>query len=290
MPHPHGLGGKSNFSVGVVTRVSLTGGGDYQVATWRANTIDPIGLAYKLNHLGLYYNTALMSVECNRYDICLGTMRFQLGYPNCYRWKHLDSMNIMSNKLGWWTNLSSRPRLWQTFKRWLQQELYFVRSRNLAEEMKNFVKDDEDDYSAGGDKEEKDDELMAAMISLYTAHESDWNDSLGMITAKQELTKEAAKYHLHCANCGNLWWQNTIEEATIDPTHFKPELDANKRVAESGGLKCPSCNNRRIEITRNRDGATIPTDADEAYKEASAEFWSPEGEWDRQQLEYDYQN
>jgi hypothetical protein len=156
--------------------------------------------------------------------------------------------------------------------------------------MKNFVKDDEDDYSAGGDKEEKDDELMAAMISLYTAHESDWNDSLGMITAKQELTKEAAKYHLHCANCGNLWWQNTIEEATIDPTHFKPELDANKRVAESGGLKCPSCNNRRIEITRNRDGATIPTDADEAYKEASAEFWSPEGEWDRQQLEYDYQN
>ena len=285
-----GLGGKSNYSVGVVSRVSTTGRGDYQVATWRANTIDPIGFAYKLNHLGLYYNTALMSVECNRYDICLGTMRFQLGYPNCYRWKHLDSMNIMSNKLGWWTNLSSRPRLWQTFKRWLQQELYFVRSRNLAEEMKNFVKDDEDDYSASGDKEEKDDELIACMISLYTAHEGDWNDQLGMITAKQELTKEEAAYHLHCSNCDNLWWQNTVEEATIDPMQFKPELDANKRVAESGGLKCPACGNRRIEITRNRDGAIVPTDADEAYKEAAAEFWSPSDAWDQAQLGFDYPN
>ena len=286
-----GLGGKCDYSVGVVTRISTTGGGDFQVATWRSNTIDPIGFAYKLNHLGLYYNSALMSVECNRYDICLGTMRFQLGYPNCYRWKHLDSMNIMSQKLGWYTNLSSRPRLWQTFKRWLQQELYFVRSHNLAEEMKNFVKDDEDSYQAGADKDEHDDECIATMISLYCAHESDWNDALGMISVKQELSKDTAQYHLRCTNCGNLWWQNVIEETTLDPSEYKPTLDLNKRVAESGGLRCPGCGNRRIEITRNQGGVgslAETADPDELYREAASEMWSPEKAWDAAQLNYDY--
>jgi hypothetical protein len=131
---------------------------------------------------------------------------------------------------------------------------------------------------------------MAAMISLYTAHESDWNDSLGMITAKQELTKEEAAYHLHCSNCGNVWWQNSVEDTVLDPTQCKPTLDANRQVAESGGLRCPGCSGRRIEITRNRDGMIVPTDADEAYKEAASEMWSPESEWDKQQLEYDYNN
>ena len=286
-----GLGGRSNYSVGVATRISTTGGGDYQVATWRANTIDPIGFAYKLNFLGLYYNTALMSVECNRYDICLGTMRFQLGYPNCYRWKHLDSMNIMSNKLGWWTNLSSRPRLWQTFKRWLQQELFYVRSHNLAEEMKNFVKDDDDSYSAGGDQDETDDELLACMIALYTAHEGDWNDALGMIAPKSELTREEAAYHLHCANCGNLYWQNSIEETSVDPTQFTPTLGVNKEVTASGGMRCPACGGRRIEITRNRGGAGTlmdTVDPDAIFKEAAGEYWDPSQAWDSTQLNYDY--
>lgn len=286
-----GLGGKSAYSVGVCSRISTSGGADFQVATWRSNTMDPIGYAYKLNHLGLFYNTALMSVECNRYDVCLGTMRFQLGYPNCYRWKHLDSMKIMSQKLGWWTNLSSRPRLWQTFKRWLQQELYYVRSHNLAEEMKNFVKDEEDDYSAGGDKEEHDDECIATMISLYTAHEGDWNDALGMISAKQELTKEEAAYHLHCANCNNLWWQNSIEETSVDPTQFTPSLGVNREVTASGGLRCPACGGRRIEITRNHDGAGTlmdTVDSDALCREAASEFWSPEQAWDSKQLDYDY--
>jgi len=275
-----GLGGKSAYSVGVAIRFSTTGGGDYQVATWRANTIDPIGFAYKLNHLGLLYNSGLMSVECNRYDICLGTLRYQLGYPNLYRWKHLDSMNIMSNKLGWWTNMSSRPRLWQTFKRWLQQELFFVRSRNLAEEMKNFVKNEEDSYSAGGDQDEFDDENMAAMIALYTAHEGDWNDSLGMIAPKAKLAKEDAVYVIKCQNCQNEWWANTVEDKNIDPTEFQPQMDPNHKVVQSGGMRCAVCGSRRLEITRNNNSGTpVSQQGEDDLIDEANQYWDPSQEW-----------
>ena len=275
-----GLGGKSAYSVGVAIRFSTTGGGDYQVATWRANTIDPIGFAYKLNHLGLLYNSGLMSVECNRYDICLGTLRYQLGYPNLYRWKHLDSLNIMSNKLGWWTNMSSRPRLWQTFKRWLQQELFFVRSRNLAEEMKNFVKDEEDSYSAGGDQDEWDDELLACMISLYTAHEGDWNDALGMIAPKAKLAKEDAVYVIKCQNCPNEWWANTVEDKNIDPTEFQPQMDPNHKVVQSGGMRCAVCGSRRLEITRNNNGgAPVSQQGEDDLINEANQYWDPSQEW-----------
>ena len=157
--------------------------------------------------------------------------------------------------------------------------------------MKNFVKDEEDDYSAGGDKNEHDDECIGAMISLYCAHESDWNDALGMIASKQELTKEEAQYHLVCQNCANLWWQNTIEDSVLDPGQFKPVLDVNKQAVESGGLRCPSCGSRRIEITRNRGGGGSlqeTVDPDALYREAASELWQPESEWDKQQLHYDY--
>jgi hypothetical protein len=129
------------------------------------------------------------------------------------------------------------------------------------------------------------------MISLYCAHESDWNDALGMISVKQELSKETAQYHLRCTNCGNLWWQNTVEETVLDPAEYKPTLDLNKRVSESGGLRCPGCGNRRIEITRNQGGVgslAETADPDELYREAAQDYWSPEKAWDAAQLNYDY--
>jgi len=278
-----GLGGRSAYSVGVAIRYSTTGGADYQVATWRSNTIDPIAYAYKLNFLGLMYNTALMAVECNRYDVCIGTMRFQLGYPNMYRWKHMDSLNVMSNKLGWWTNLSSRPRLWQTFKRWLQQELFYVRSSNLIEEMKNFVKDEEDSYTAGGDQDEYDDECIAVMIALYTAHEADWNDSLGMIAPKAELTEEDAAYHLRCMNCNRKWWTNVVPENSIDPSEFRPQIGPDGMVKQAGGARCEICGSRRIEITRNnRTGADDSSREEILWNEAN-QYWDPSKEWNRPQ-------
>lgn len=247
-----GLGGKSAYSVAGMIRYSLTGGADYQVAVWRSNTIDPISFAQHLYHLGMFYNEAMMSVEANRYDICLGHLRMQFQYSNIYRWKHLDSMNVLSQKLGWWTNLSSRPRLWQTFKKWLKSQLFYVRSRNLVEEMKNFVKDEEDATLAGGDNEENDDELFSVMIALYTAHEADWNDNLGGIPVSNDLNETNAKFDVRCMRCGHQWWADSLMDEK-DPEKYKP---------------CPKCNAMTIESTRNQKAAQEPDFINDAWAEA----------------------
>lgn len=262
-----GLGGRSCYSVGSVIRYNQHGGGDSQVAVWRSNQLGPINFAYKLNYLGRLYNDSLMAPECNKYDIVIGILRFNLSYPNLYRWKHLDSLQINSSKLGWWTNISSRPRLWQTFKSWLQQELFLVKSHNLAEEMKNFVKDSEEDVFAGGDQDEFDDELMSTMIALYCAHEGDYSDALGIIVPRADLTIENAKYVMQCMNCKHSWPSNT---AGIKKDNFaeieNPSLDSNKRVDQVGGVRCPICKNRAIEISRTAI-TSMRTDCDVLLQE-----------------------
>ncbi len=253
-----GLGGRNAYSVGSMIRYSLTGGADYQAAVWRSNTTDPITFAQHLYHLGTFYNEAMMSIEANRFDICLGHLRMQFQYANIYRWKHLDSMNVLSLKLGWWTNLSSRPRLWQTFKKWLQSQLFYVRSRNLVEEMKNFVKDSDDATMAGGDNDEPDDELMATMIALYTAHEADWNDNLGGIPVSNDLNETNAKLGVHCLRCGHQWWADSLQDEK-DPDKFKA---------------CPKCNAMTIESVRNPNVRPDEDFINQAWAEATA--WQPE--------------
>jgi Zn finger protein HypA/HybF involved in hydrogenase expression len=283
-----GLGGRSCYSVGACIRYSSTGGGDYQVATWRSNTLGPINFGYKLNHLGRMYNDALLSPECNKYDICIGVLRFNTNYPNLYRWKHLDSLQVNSSKLGWYTNVSSRPRLWQTFKSWLQQELFHVRSANLAEEMKNFTKDSEEDIYASGDQDEFDDELMAVMISLYTAHEADYSDSLGIIVPKEEISLENAKFRINCLNCRHSWPQNTVEDKAINPSEFRPELDVNRRVEQSGGMRCPACHSRALQIDRNESLVRQGRSDEDALWAEAASGWSPDRELNDAQLpDYD---
>jgi hypothetical protein len=232
-----GLGGEAHFSVGSCISYSLVGGGDEQVAVWRSNTTDPIEFAAHLNHLGRMYNDALMSVECNRFDICLGTLRTVFNYPTIYRWKHIDSMNILSQKLGWWTNLASRPRLWQTFRRWLQSQLFYARSRNLVEEMKNFVKDEEDATMAGGDNKENDDEVLATMIALFTAHEGDWNDALGYIPTRSAVADADTDWEMTCRGCGAKW-------PAVTPGDYQ---------------RCKECGSRMLEGARKVDAnAPVP--------------------------------
>lgn len=286
-----GLAGRAAYSVGSCIRLGGNGG-DYQVAVWRSNNISPIFFAAKLNHLGRLYNEALMSPECNKYDIVIGYLRLQHNYGNLYRWKHMDSINMMTQKLGWYTTISSRPRLWQTFKVWLAQERFFVRSYNLAEEMKNFVKEYEEDYIASGDRDAFDDELMATMIGLYCAHESDYNDNLGLIAPRSDLSLENALYKLTCLNCSAVWPTNHILDLAVAPDDFAPiqastTVNGPKLIVQSGGMTCPTCKSRAIQVERNNGGGDYAppgrTAEDSLWREA-ASGWSLEREWSHREL------
>lgn len=234
-----GLGGEFDYSVGFVIKVNRAGGADEHVATFRSNRIDPVAFAQVLNFMGRWYNEAMMAIEVNRYDTCMSWIRFQLQYPNLYRWKHMDSINPLSNKLGWLTNVSSKPRLYQTMKRWLQFKLLLVYSRNFASEMKTFTKD-EDERGATAESGAFDDEIMAAMIALYCAHEGDWDDSLGQMSVKRELTLDESPWHMSCNSCQLTWPARSNHE------------DKN----------CPRCKSMIITGKPNRDQANTAYQGD----------------------------
>ena len=224
-----GLGGDYDYSCGFVLKVNKQGGADEQVATFRSNRVDPVAFAQVLNFIGRAYNEALMAIEVNRYDTCMTWIRFQLQYPNLYRWKHLDSINPLSNKLGWLTQVNTKPRLYQTLKRWLQFKLIILYSRNLANELKTFTKEDYEERGAGAEKGSYDDEAMACQISLYCAHEGDWDDSVGQMAVKRELTMESSPWHMLCKGCEMRW-----------PSH------------DGQDKQCIRCQCRVIEGQRNR--------------------------------------
>lgn len=229
-----GLG--ADYSVGVVLRLNKGGvpGPTHQAAMWRSNTVNPQDFAEELNWLGRTYNTCQISVELNKYDTTATWLRMTCQYPDLYRWKHMDSVNIMSTKIGWVTNQISRPRLWHNFRRFLEYKLCYVRSTVVSEEMKNFVKDDFDDQMVGHDENTKDDSLMAFMICLWCAYEGMLDESRGYIPLFKEQTQEDAEFKLTCKACGLTSYLNNIPEEGGD------------------AIRCESCKSIRCAVERNK--------------------------------------
>lgn len=232
-----GLG--ADYSVGAVIRLhSGSGPGPtYQAAIYRSNTVNPQDFAEELNRLGRMYNTCPVSVEVNKYDTTQTWLRTICQYPELYRWKHMDSTNVLSNKWGWFTNQISRPRLWHNFRRFLEYKLFFVRSAITAEEMKNFIKDDFDDRMVGGDEGTNDDELFATMIALWCAYEGEYDETRGYIPLFKEATEDSAAFKYSCNACAHVWFGNK-----------EPDVSG---MEMGGAIRCERCNSIRCTVTRN---------------------------------------
>ena len=232
-----GLG--ADYSVAVVIKInSGTGPGPtYQVAIWRSNTVGPQDFAEEMNLLGRLYNTCPVSVEVNKFDTAQTWLRTNCQYPELYRWKHMDSTNVLSNKWGWFTNQISRPRLWHNFRRFLEFKMFWVRSSITAEEMKNFVKDDFDDRMVGHDEGTNDDELMATMIALWCAYEGEYDETRGYIPLFKEATEESAAFKYSCNACAHVWFGNK-----------EPDVSG---MEMGGAIRCERCNSIRCTVTRN---------------------------------------
>jgi hypothetical protein len=202
-----GLQGKADFSVAFVNKVSPNGRApDEQVAMWRSNSVDPIAFAGVINALGRLYNGALVAVEVNKFDSCEMQLRMKHLYPNNFIWKHYDSKNPLSNKLGWVTNLRTKPMLWQTAVRWLKARMWVVRCQEFANEMKRFQKDDYDDNRASAERNFHDDVVMSGMIALFCAHDMDYSEDADFIPVSVNNTRVITMdWTNKCDRCGKMW-------------------------------------------------------------------------------------
>jgi len=204
-----GEGIGKDYSVAVVNRI---GGGtpDVQVATYRENGTDPYNLAFPVNRLGRWYNEALCAVEytgsgSSTADILMN----QLRYPNVY--KRILSGDFFSKSQGkgyhWLTNAGSKPKLINTYQRWLLDEMIKIRDPELANEIKLYVRIDETKKTEAAKSQDKnstfhDDYLMAHMIAVYTSHQHDFDQDQGVTPFKIDATPENQPYTIKCNRCG----------------------------------------------------------------------------------------
>jgi phage FluMu protein Com len=113
----------------------------------------------------------------------------------------------------------------------LQHKILIVHDINIVEEMKTFTKDEYSERGASSESGSYDDVLMATMISLYCAHESDWDDNFGSINPQRTLTLEEATWHLLCQACMLRWPTNSLD---------------------AKDTKCPRCGNLNVSAVQNR--------------------------------------
>lgn len=230
-----GLGGNHDYSVAWVNRIGQGREPDYQVAIFRSNTIPACDFAMVINSIGRLYNNALVSIEYNSITTVGDNVKTYYQYPNLYRWKHPDNVGrTESNKYHWVTNLKTRPVLWQNAVRYLKSGLFVVREQQFYNEMETFQKE-ESGTRVGAERGSHDDVLFAAMIALYTAHDMEWDRSLGVVLhppVTSSTLVDAPEFDLTCASCGASW-----QAARFDPSGSKM-------------TKCARCGSVRISAKR----------------------------------------
>ena len=240
-----------DYSVIFVNKIGGPHRPDEQVAVFRDNHTYPKDLAFYANVIGKRYNYGEMCVEYNTYQTTGDDLLYVYHYPNVYRWKHKDKINPMSQTWHWWTKPNTKAYLHQTAVDWLLSHCWVIRSKNFFEETTTYRKEEYASRSFGAASNCNDDELMAGMIALYTAHELDC-DETGRIQVPVGIEESApARYKMTCLKCKTVWGA------------ANPEKE----------YRCPNEACQSIRITGEATTSADPrkTNLDEAFEWISAQ-------------------
>lgn len=142
-----------------------------QVAEYKAH-IEPLPLADLVYMAAKHFNDAWVAVEVTG-SHGLPTARrlyFDYGYPFMYvRRSHDSRAERMENRIGWSTDVRTKPILEATAEELLRLENHGIRSRALAEEMLTYVRNERG--KTGAEPGKHDDLLIAWMIAQQVANE-----------------------------------------------------------------------------------------------------------------------
>lgn len=167
-------------------------GSGEQVAEWVSKATDPFELAQSLYWLGTYFNTAQMAIETNGIGGATNMQMSKLGYSNVYIWRYRDEVvPRYSKKTGWETNTKSKSWLVGFAIHELVNRRVIIRSELLLREMQTFLRKDVDVWEAAPG--EKDDRVMAWMISVLVSDDENFERYFGMRKSMDFKDKEKPK-------------------------------------------------------------------------------------------------
>lgn len=156
-----------------------------QVAEWHGH-MDPYNFAHIVEQLGRIYNEALASVETNAHGLAT-QQELQRTYWNIYQSSHLDRFDSkLTPKLGWDTTVRTKKLLISFCTHCISDLTILVRSADLVRECMTFIRDDSGNGSASGGG--YDDRVMAAMIALFTMHQSIDDEPLDDLNVQTEAS------------------------------------------------------------------------------------------------------
>lgn len=134
--------------------------------------IPPREFAMQLNHLGRWYNNAIIAPEVNNHGhACLDHLIRTFMYPNLHQWKgRADKIKFTKSRYyGWETNAFSRPLLIESGRRCIDSGLVTIHEAKLIDEMHDFSRNDNGKYEATSGH---DDRVMAFLIAIRSREEN----------------------------------------------------------------------------------------------------------------------
>ncbi len=165
---------------------------DTQVAEFVTDDINMHDLAPVCNLIGRLYEDpvenleALLSVECNISDDIVHDLRNKYGYGNLFIWKYYDNIKRqLSNKLGWWTNARTRPKLINKAMQYVKHGWWDIASPWMIAEMETIEKlEDQAQIKAASGLH--DDLFMAGAIALWSAHDLEFGEADDEVAAERD--------------------------------------------------------------------------------------------------------
>ena len=203
-------GTEGDYSVVHMVRIGHGLEPDTQVLEWRGQ-VDAVEMSRIVYLLGKAYNDAMVAMEVGTAsgggELCQWELTGKLGYQNIFRWKNYDSKNPLTNKFGWVTNARTRPMLITNGIRWLRQKIWKPQSPVFLDEARTFVRDDEE-AKAKAASGTYDDVVMASLLCIFCAHESDFDPNTGRIIMPTNRLRgvDGTGLNWTCScECGNSW-------------------------------------------------------------------------------------
>lgn len=185
-------------SVCEVIKVGTINHPDIQVAEFACDWLSPVDFASVVATIGRFYRDsegteAFATVEVNAPcgDTMVSDLRMRLDYGNLFIWKQYDRINnLFTNKYGWWTNKTTRPKLIARGVHACMNGDLIINSPFLLDEMSDFERDGTL-AAAKARSGTHDDRVMAILIGYWGAHDEEWLN--GEDIAEERRMRERAK-------------------------------------------------------------------------------------------------
>lgn len=182
-----------DYSCAHVLRIGRGGAPDEQVAEWHG-WMNPTPFGHVLCALGYMYNQAEIAVELNSGfgEKCYIEIFRILQYPRLFRWKHYDKIkNFFTDYMGWYTNVKTRDLIITGMRERIMENTVVLRSAWLIDEMMDFSQDEDGGRFEG--QNTNDDRVMAGMIAVWCAHDSDYGKAAAV---KENVGLGKPKYYV----------------------------------------------------------------------------------------------